>query len=70
MDQAVEDLIDIYVQQRAMKTTARKQRDAVTAILKDLVIATEAVIAISDRKHDAWDAAKSAISKAKGETSL
>ena len=33
----------------------------------ELLEALEEVIAISDRKHDAWDRAKAAITKAKGE---
>lgn len=32
----------------------------------DLLEALEAVVAISDRKHDAWDAARAAIAKARG----
>lgn len=34
----------------------------------ELADALEAVIAISDRKHDAWDAAKAALAKARGES--
>lgn len=52
--------------QRAMKLKAREQRDSVTVMLADLVNAAEEVIRISDRKHDAWDAVKAAIAKAKG----
>ena len=37
----------------------RLQRD-------ELLAALQAVVAISDRKHDAWDAAKAAIDKALG----
>lgn len=37
------------------------------ATAPELLAALERVIAISDRKHDAWDAAKAAIAKAKGE---
>jgi hypothetical protein len=37
------------------------------AAAPELLEALEAVVAISDRKHDAWDAAKAAIAKAKGE---
>lgn len=37
------------------------------AAAPDLLEALEEVVAISDRKHDAWDKAKQAIAKAKGE---
>lgn len=37
------------------------------AAAPDLLDALIAVVAISDRKHDAWDAAKAAIAKATGE---
>ena len=36
------------------------------AAAPDLLAALQAVVAISDRKHDAWDAAKAAIDKALG----
>lgn len=48
--------------------TVREFADAVLfAAAPELLAALEAVVAISDRKHDAWDAAKAAIAKAKGE---
>ena len=59
-------LIESHEMQCLMKTMARKQRDSTTALLNELVKAAEEVIRISDRKHDAWDAAKTAIAKAKG----
>ena len=59
-------LIESHEMQCLMKTMARKQRDSTTALLNELVKAAEEVIRISDRKHDAWDAAKAAIAKAKG----
>lgn len=65
-EQLVARLIESHDMQRFMKTKARKQRDSTTAMLSDLVKAAEEVIRISDRKHDAWDAAKAAIAKAKG----
>lgn len=37
---------------------------ALIAAAPDLLAALQAVVAISDRKHDAWDAAKVAIAKA------
>jgi len=36
------------------------------AAAPELLEALKAVVAISDRKHDAWDAAEAAIAKAKG----
>jgi hypothetical protein len=36
------------------------------AAAPDLLEALKAVVAISDRKHDAWDAAHAAIAKAEG----
>lgn len=36
------------------------------AAVPDLLAALKAVVAISDRKHDAWDAAHAAIAKAEG----
>ena len=36
------------------------------AAAPELLSALKAVIAISDRKHDAWDAARAAIAKAEG----
>jgi hypothetical protein len=36
------------------------------AAAPDLLTALKAVVAISDRKHDAWDAAHAAIAKAEG----
>ena len=65
-DRIVAGLIEDRDQQRAMKAKAREQRDEATAMKRELVSALEAIIAISDRKHDAWDAAKAAIAKAKG----
>ena len=59
-------LIESHEMQYLMKTMARKQRDSTTALLNELVKAAEEVIRISDRKHDAWDAAKDAIAKARG----
>ena len=65
-----EQLVALLIQsndtQRFMKTMAREQRDSITALLNELVKAAEEVIRISDRKHDAWDTAKTAIAKAKG----
>ena len=63
----VAELILSHDMQRFMKTKARNQRDRATRILSELVKATEAVIAISDRKHDAWDAAKAVIKKLGGD---
>jgi hypothetical protein len=40
---------------------------ALISAAPELLEALEEVIAISDRKHDAWDKAKTAIAKAKGE---
>lgn len=62
----VAKLVECYDMQRFMKKKAREQRDAVTVMLADLVNTAEEIIRISDRKHDAWDAAKTAIAKAKG----
>jgi hypothetical protein len=45
----------------------REQRDANAALIAsapDLLAALKEVVAISDRKHDAWDKAKAAIAKA------
>ncbi len=42
------------------------KKDDSDQLVSDLVSALEAIIAISDRKHDAWDAAKVVIAKAKG----
>lgn len=39
------------------------------AAAPDLLAALEAVVFISDRKHDAWDKARAAIAKAKGQQS-
>jgi hypothetical protein len=50
-----------------MDRTTREANARLIASAPDLLEALEAVIAISDRKHDAWDAAKAAIAKAKGE---
>lgn len=36
------------------------------AAAPDLLAALKAVVELSDRKHDAWDAAKAAIAKAEG----
>jgi hypothetical protein len=36
------------------------------AAAPDLLAALEKVVAISDRKHDAWDEARAAIAKAEG----
>ena len=36
------------------------------AAAPDLLSALDEIVAISDRKHDAWDRAKAAIAKAKG----
>ena len=41
---------------------------ALMAAAPDLLAALEEVVRISDRKHDAWDAAKAAIRKARGES--
>lgn len=41
--------------------------DGLLAINAELLAALEAVVAISDRKHDAWDMARAAIARAKGE---
>lgn len=59
-------LLEDRDQQRAMKAKAREQRDKAAAMLRELANATLAIIAISDRKHDAWDAAKSVIAKVRG----
>lgn len=39
--------------------------EALAELLAELLEASEAIIAISDRKHDAWDAAEAAIAKVK-----
>lgn len=51
--------------QKAAKERADMRRAAAAA--PDLLAALEEVVRISDRKHDAWDAAKAAIKKARGE---
>lgn len=43
-----------------------KRYAQLAAAAPDLYAALKAVIAISDRKHDAWDAAKAALAKAEG----
>lgn len=43
-----------------------KDRARLIATAPDLLAALKAVIALSDRKHDAWDAAHAAIAKAEG----
>lgn len=58
-------LIEDNEQQRVMKVKAREQRDRAFELLNELAAATKAIIAISDRKHDAWDAAKAVIAKTK-----
>lgn len=62
---AVLTLIEDNEQQRVMKAKAREQRDKSAAMLRELANATLDIIAISDRKHDAWDAAKAVVAKAK-----
>ena len=44
----------------------RKPDAHLIAAAPDLLEALKAVIALSDRKHDAWDAAHAAIAKAEG----
>ncbi len=51
---------------KAITAITRADRKEIAAILFDLVKTAETVVTISDRKHDAWDAAKAAIAKAKG----
>lgn len=63
-------LLEDRDQQRAMKAKARDQRDEAAAMLRELASATLAIIAISDRKHDAWDAAKAVIAKVGGNHNL
>ena len=65
-DRIVSGLIEDRNQQYAMKCKAREQRDKSAAMLRELANATLDIIAISDRKHDAWDAAKAVIEKSKG----
>ena len=44
--------------------TAKKTRDRLRRLNAELVAALGEVVAISDRKHDAWDRAKAVIAKA------
>ena len=69
-DRIVAGLIEDRNQQYAMKVKAREQRDEAAAMLRELANATLAIIAISDRKHDAWDAAKAVIAKAKSKVGI
>jgi hypothetical protein len=41
---------------------------SVMAAAKELYEALTEVVALSDRKHDAWDKARAALAKARGET--
>lgn len=66
-DRIFSGLLEDRDQQRAMKAKARDQRDEAAAMLRELASATLAIIAISDRKHDAWDAAKAVIAKVEGD---
>jgi hypothetical protein len=48
---------------------SRDEREANARLISaapELLAALQAVVAISDRKHDAWDEAKAAIAKATG----
>jgi hypothetical protein len=45
----------------------RRELQAGREALSELLAAVQEVVAISDRKHDAWDRAKAAIAKATGE---
>lgn len=69
-DRIFSGLLEDRDQQRAMKAKAREQRDEAAAMLRELANATLDIIAISDRKHDAWDAAKAVIAKVMGDASL
>lgn len=55
---------------KALYTTVESQMLMISRLEKqrnELLEALEEVVAISDRKHNAWDKAKTAIAKAKGE---
>lgn len=69
-DRIFSGLLEDRDQQRAMKAKARDQRDEAAVMLRELASATLAIISISDRKHDAWDAAKVVIAKVEGDASL
>lgn len=45
---------------------AADEIERLRGVIADLIGPMRRVIAISDRKHDAWDAAKAAIAKATG----
>ena len=45
-------------------------KDDADQLVSDLVRALETIISISDRKHDAWDAAKAVIAKAKSKVGI
>ena len=51
----------------ALMVANKNAATAAAAAAPDLLAALEEVVRISDRKHDAWDAAKAAIKKARGE---
>jgi len=48
--------------------SSRAANARLIAAAPDLLAALKEVVAISDRKHDAWDKAHAAIAKAQGET--
>lgn len=52
--------------EREVAANMRRQLDEAREITRELVAGMEEVIAISDRKHDAWDRAKAALVKATG----
>jgi hypothetical protein len=63
------DLICMLPHHPDKKYHARYAANAhLIAAAPDLLAALERIVAISDRKHDAWDDAKAAIAKAKGES--
>ena len=62
-DQIIAALTEGRDRQQAMKVKAQEQQHALTVMLDEMAKAAEEVIRISDRKHDAWDAAKAVIAK-------
>ena len=65
-ERIVAGLIEDRNHQYDMKCKAREQRDKSVEMLRELTNATQDIIAISDRKHDAWDVAKAVIAKVIG----
>ena len=59
--------MSFYNQEMDRIAELEKENEALRQQRDELLEALEEVIAISNRKHDAWDKAKAAIAKAKGE---